>query len=255
MEPNIPLDDKSVQPTFPQNRSPRSAESSQETPCRVRTLSRSLRMSQTSLTRALSDSVETQWTGIKAPDAAAPTMPGGDGQVDTSSCDDSEVSSPNLATSDKLYVTEEQILSRMKVLRKRYSESLVQVRRLRRSLGSLSPSPEPSNEGNSACKQSRQPAVDHHAVDSHTADGDLDDTESHRRTFLGSGTTVYAEEVAQAQGVPTTALFSTKPLPEEIIVDEHGYKSYRCLLCQRTFTHPPAFSQHKRAHGREAAKI
>eukprot|EP00041_Stephanoeca_diplocostata_P028933 m.839383 g.839383 ORF g.839383 m.839383 type:complete len:121 (-) comp23466_c0_seq23:2147-2509(-) len=46
--------------------------------------------------------------------------------------------------------------------------------------------------------------------------------------------------------------FSTKPTQDEVVTDKSGVKSYQCLVCYRTFTHPPAFAQHKRAHGREA---
>jgi len=54
---------------------------------------------------------------------------------------------------------------------------------------------------------------------------------------------------------PTITLqpFSTKPTPEEVVIDGNGHKSYQCLMCPRKFTHPPAFSQHKRSHGREQA--
>jgi len=49
--------------------------------------------------------------------------------------------------------------------------------------------------------------------------------------------------------------FSTKPTPQEICFDANGHKSYKCLRCGRRFTHPPAFSQHKRFHGREAGRV
>lgn len=47
--------------------------------------------------------------------------------------------------------------------------------------------------------------------------------------------------------------FNTKPTPEEVVIDGNGHKTYQCLMCPRKFTHPPAFSQHKRSHGREQA--
>ena len=35
---------------------------------------------------------------------------------------------------------------------------------------------------------------------------------------------------------------------DEIFIDEHGNKTYKCRLCSREFTHPPAYAQHKRSH-------
>jgi len=39
---------------------------------------------------------------------------------------------------------------------------------------------------------------------------------------------------------------------QETTYDQHNRKIYRCRTCSRTFTHPPAFAQHKRSHEREA---
>lgn len=52
---------------------------------------------------------------------------------------------------------------------------------------------------------------------------------------------------------PKASPFNTKPTPEEVVIDGNGHKTYQCLMCPRKFTHPPAFSQHKRSHGREKA--
>jgi len=144
-----------------------------------------------------------------------------------------------------IYITEEQIINRMKELRKRYSESLQHVRRLRRSLGSISPS---ADEGEGSWDDD---PTQRSSRGSDDMDDEVFDEYASGRPRVKS--LKRPEVVAQEKGIATASLFSTKPSTDEIKIDENGYKSYQCLLCSRTFTHPPAFSQHKRAHGREAA--
>eukprot|EP00037_Helgoeca_nana_P011379 m.102266 g.102266 ORF g.102266 m.102266 type:complete len:296 (-) comp20797_c0_seq1:168-1055(-) len=146
-----------------------------------------------------------------------------------------------------VYKTEDQIVGRMKELRKRYSDSLQHVRRLRRSLGSRSSTPEELDRrpGSGSWEEETQDV----SRGSDEVESVFDEPVSRPRVK----SLKRPEVVAQEKGIATASLFSTKPSTDEIKIDENGYKSYQCLLCSRTFTHPPAFSQHKRAHGREAA--
>jgi hypothetical protein len=155
-----------------------------------------------------------------------------------------------------MYQTEEQIVQRMKVLRKRYSESLLHVRRLRRSLGSLSPTQDDFDrrmesgwDDDTGTLQGRNRSL---RGSDEVEDGDVFQAAESVRPRVKS--IKRPEAVAEEKGISTSSLFSTKPSEDEIKIDDNGYKSYQCLLCNRTFTHPPAFSQHKRAHGRENEK-
>lgn len=138
--------------------------------------------------------------------------------------------------------TEAAIEQRMDELRHLYRLNLMQYRKITAAMGCRSDPPfhKPTDRrqiGSSweyeTTRRSRRHA---------SARGNSDDDEPGRRLH------------DDYSPPPKPSHFSTKPTPEEIVIDANGHKSYRCLLCPRRFTHPPAFSQHKRSHGRELAE-
>eukprot|EP00038_Savillea_parva_P001373 m.103556 g.103556 ORF g.103556 m.103556 type:complete len:269 (-) comp10483_c0_seq4:263-1069(-) len=263
MEPNMFPEEVNVEPTA-NNRSP----GAEETPGRMGALPKSITHStlSTSTSRPLTsivwDRTKPHGDGEEAQGNEATA--GGDGLSSDSST--SAESPTNMeppvgakheppAPPDKAavlnvdaYKTEEEIVARMKELRKRYSESLSHVRRLRRSLGSLSPTPDDLDRRMESSGWNTD--ITTRSRGSDDMDDDVFEQPSNRPRVKSLKR---PEDVAQEKGIATASLFSTKPSTDEITIDENGYKSYQCLLCSRTFTHPPAFSQHKRAHGREAA--
>lgn len=138
--------------------------------------------------------------------------------------------------------TEAAIEQRMDELRHLYRQNLIQYRKITAAMGCRSDPPfhkpadrrqmEPTWEYETTRRSRR------HA----STRGNLDDDEPGRK---------FHDDYSPP---PKSSHFSTKPTPEEIVIDANGHKSYRCLLCPRRFTHPPAFSQHKRSHGRELAE-
>lgn len=67
-------------------------------------------------------------------------------------------------------------------------------------------------------------------------------------------TTVAAPpQSAQALAAYNNSRAATRSVyDQETTYDQHNRKIYQCRTCSRTFTHPPAFAQHKRSHEREA---
>eukprot|EP00035_Acanthoeca_spectabilis_P000179 m.71536 g.71536 ORF g.71536 m.71536 type:complete len:279 (+) comp10071_c0_seq2:209-1045(+) len=273
MEPNMSLDEINTEPTN-HNRSP----ATEETPGRMIGLPKSLLASHGSFLETSPGRSLAEWGGKGEGKTGRAAATGGDGLSDSSNAAEEAPPSPGVVQDDvdsdgstagpalervgpesgpsrssfiniDMYKSEAQIISRMQELRKRYSESLQHVRRLRRSLGSLSPTPDDldrriESDGWDEDAQRGQ------SRGSDELEEDVFDEPSARPRVKSLKR---PEVVAQEKGIATASLFSTKPSTDEIKIDENGYKSYQCLLCSRTFTHPPAFSQHKRAHGREAA--
>lgn len=157
------------------------------------------------------------------------------------------------------YKSEGAIELRMAELRHLYRQSLTQYRKITESMGCLRDPPfhraaerrlsSPGagfqsgfNDGDFTRRSKRQ------ATTKNLSDND-DDIFGRR----GFGDTEERRQRSPTQKAKDAQQFSTKPTAEEIVIDGNGHKSYKCLVCPRKFTHPPAFSQHKRSHGREQA--
>lgn len=156
---------------------------------------------------------------------------------------------PTRVMSIDKFNTEAAIEQRMEELRYLYRQNLIQYRRITAEMGCMNDPP------------FHRPASRSKSLPSGT--NGVNDVETSRRsrrnTALKSiGDSEFEqrarEDVLLSTSVSKPKAFSTKPTPEEIVIDGNGHKSYQCLLCPRKFTHPPAFSQHKRSHGREQAE-
>lgn len=158
-------------------------------------------------------------------------------------------SKPTRAMSIDKFRTEAAIEQRMEELRYLYRQNLIQYRKITAERGCMNDPP------------FHRPAERSKSFPSGASGAyDFENTRRSRRNtaFKSIGDDDFGRRAREADllstSVPRTPTFSTKPTPEEIIIDGNGHKTYQCLLCPRKFTHPPAFSQHKRSHGREQAE-